>query len=152
MASTSGASGAAALRREVSVKLKAEIERRGLSKTAAARALGISKQRLHHYLRAAVTPRTDFVATLLREWGLVLELEGEQFGVGAFTTRKGREPKSTRSTQLPLPLFEQARVLDGGAVVIRFSRAGLNRTELELTIKHVAEEPQAAPVRRVKRA
>jgi transcriptional regulator with XRE-family HTH domain len=64
---------------EISKKLQMAIESRYSSVAEAADDLGVSRQRLHRYLRAEAVPHADFLLLAMKRWDLKLNCFGAEF-------------------------------------------------------------------------
>ena len=71
-------------RSEIAAKLSEHIRRNGMRKADAARALGISRQRLHSYLKKKMTPSSDFLCDVAQKWDIEFIYRGRSFAAGAF--------------------------------------------------------------------
>lgn len=63
-----------------------------LRPSAAARALGISRQRMHTYLNTRATPPADVLATACSKWNFSVFFRGQRFTAESFRTPAAPEP------------------------------------------------------------
>ena len=90
------------------------------SEQAAAKALGVSRQRFKKYLDMKMTPKADVLLVAMAKWPLDITHEGIRFK--AILSRKKAKPLP--AGQLTLDYFDQPQVLqdDQKNVEIRVSR------------------------------
>jgi hypothetical protein len=125
-----------AFRKDVASKLEAYISKKFKSKTAAARALGISKQRLHKYLTAAMTPKSDFLCMVARKWKLRFRYRRVLFGAGAFRSSPLAVTSSSIGDQLGL--FDIPQVLRSRKLEVTIHRKNPRSMNLSIEIKLVS--------------
>ena len=77
------------------------------SEQAAAKALGISRQRFKQYLDKKMTPKADVLLVAMANWGLKVPYEGITFSANA----KSRRVKQGLPEQLTLDYFDEPQVL-----------------------------------------
>jgi transcriptional regulator with XRE-family HTH domain len=69
----------AEVKTEIAKKFQRAIERRFSSVAEAADDLGISRQRLHNYLRGEAIPQADLLLFAMKRWDLTLNCFGAEF-------------------------------------------------------------------------
>ena len=87
-------------RSEIARRFGQAIEERHLSKTEAAKNLGITRQTLWLYLNAKATPGGDVLKKACKSWEITISRKGAEFSAGAFGPE--REPAPKRPKQLDL--------------------------------------------------
>ena len=66
-------------RKEVARTFREAIQERFSSDAEAALDLGISRQRLHKYLRGSATPQADLLLFAVKRWNLTIRCDGGEF-------------------------------------------------------------------------
>jgi hypothetical protein len=77
-------------REEVGRQLRAVVSSRNLKVSAAADALGVSRQAFYQYLRAKATPHPETIARAMDLWSIEPIYKGERISRGALGVREGR--------------------------------------------------------------
>jgi ribosomal protein S14 len=125
--------------REAEQRLRATIAkefRRGIikcgSEQAAARFLGISRQRFRKYLDKEMTPKSDVLLVAMANWGLKVSYEGIIFSVSS-----SRRAKPPIPEQLTLDYFDEPQVLHdhGHNVELRISRKRTDRLRFAVEVR-----------------
>jgi len=120
--------------RDVATKLTAHIALTKKRKIDAARELGISKQRLHKYLKGEMMPGSDFLCQVARKWNLEFEYRRVKFGAAAFEAvlpvAKGQADQ--------LVLFDTQQVLSNEKWEVRVHRRRPGHVDLSIEIKIVS--------------
>lgn len=94
-----------AFRRAACLALRGAMEAKGLRPAAAARDLGISRQRLNTYLRGKVTPSAAVLAAACSRWDFSIDFRGYRFSSGSF-----RQPTAGASAEaVQLALYDTLR-------------------------------------------
>jgi len=103
------------------------------SEQAAAKALGISRQRFRKYLDKQMTPKADVLLVAMANWSLKIGYEGVTFS--AKTTASRTKPAVPE--QLTLDYFDEPQILrdEQNNVEFRVSRKESNRLKLAVEIR-----------------
>jgi hypothetical protein len=126
--------------REAEQRLRATIAkefRRGIinwgSEQAAARSLGISRQRLKKYLDKEMTPKSDVLLVAMANWGLRIPFEGVTF----LASSGSKRASPAVPEQLTLDYFDEPQVLHDGErkVELRISRKQADRLRFAVEVR-----------------
>ena len=103
------------------------------SEQAAARALGISRQRFRKYLDKKMTPKADVLLVAMANWRLRIDYEGVTFSAKTNAPRT----KPVVPEQLTLDYFDEPQILrdEQNNVEFRLSRKQSNRLKLAVEIR-----------------
>ena len=117
---------------EVSRVLAAAIEKAGISRSAAAKVLQISRQALYKYLNAEATPRSVVLSRAFREWGVKFRYKDVEFGGSALQgSRPAKEPSAVQ-----MDLFAATQALESANFeVVGVQRKKNGTVDLQLRIK-----------------
>ena len=121
-------------RRDVATKIDAYIRQNKKTKAQAARELGISRQRLHRYLKRLMTPKSDFLCAVAKKWSLEFTYKGSSFAASAFINKQS--VKAVAPSQLEL--FKRPQVFRNSQVEVRIQRMGSGNFDLSIEIKQIA--------------
>ena len=111
--------------------LRKEIAKRKLTKTAAAAALGVTRQSLYFHLQGEHQPRREVIARAVRLWQMPVYVKGQKFDEGAF----GVEAKRTAPSVQLLLLPEAIDRLDTADLEVRLVKKEAASVRLEVLIK-----------------
>ena len=121
-------------RRDIATKMDEYIRRHKKSQAQAARELGISRQRLHRYLKRLMTPKSDFLCTVALKWNLEFTYRGRSFAAGAF-----KKPPGTKRVDLVQgELFKTPQIFRNDEVEIRIERKNPKGFNLSIEIRQVS--------------
>ena len=121
--------------RDFTSSLRAAIQRRRLTVTAAAKVLGITRQMLHLYLAgSAHQPRWRVLERACRAWDLSFTAQGKRFDKNAFGPDKSSVQDSGAPVQLLL-LPEAIERLSNANLEVKIVRKEASRICLELDVK-----------------
>jgi hypothetical protein len=118
--------------RDFAVELGAQIQRRQLSVTAAAKILGISRQSLHSHLGLGGPhqPRWSMIRRAVRVWDMVIYAQGKKFDRSAF----GVEIiQGATAVQLLLP--EALDRIENASLEVSVLRKNASSLALEVLVK-----------------
>jgi hypothetical protein len=103
------------------------------SEQAAARAIGISRQRFKQYLDKKMTPKADVLLVAMANWSLKIPYEGVTFSARSSSTRV----KPQLPEQLTLDYFDEPQILHDGQryVEVRVSRKQADTLKLAMEIR-----------------
>ncbi len=111
---------------------RARSRRAGISRTAAATVLQISRQALYKYLNAAATPRSVVLSRAVRAWGVKFRYKDVEFGGSAL---RGSQPSKAPSA-VQLELFAATQALEkANFEVVGVQRKKNGMVDLQLRIK-----------------
>jgi len=120
-------------RNEVKQRLGDAIKARRLSKKAAAEALGVSRQMVHLYLRAKVTPRPEVLRRACEAWPeLEFRFRDHVFSVTHFL-QSSPVPVPTTPTQLSL--LDAINALDKDSLKVSIAKPGPKSLEFSVRIE-----------------
>jgi hypothetical protein len=122
---------ALAFRQEVARQLRTAMTANNLTVTAAAVALGVSRQAFHQYLGATATPHPETIARAMDIWGIEPTYKGEKISRGALGTRVA--PTSTPTQLDMLGLLDVPQKFENSNVLVTL-KSSQNST-LQVTIK-----------------
>ena|SRR6266478_3478472 len=123
-----------ALLRDIARKLSDHISRNRLQKADAAAELGITKQRLHKYLRAEMVPGADFLCQVAEKWNLEFSYRRHSFGATAFRKDQG----ALKVGWEQLELFDQPQVLKNDRLEVKVHRRTPKSLDLSIEIRLVS--------------
>ena len=105
-----------------------------------ARVLGVSRQTAHQYLKGHVVPETHRLASLVRHWGMTIDIDGHKFGKDAFAPLSSPSASIPRQVQLSLTALENEPfelALPGSQNMVRVAKKG-NTIELAIDLQLIA--------------
>lgn len=119
--------------RDIAKKLGDYIREKKMSKAAAARALGISRQRLQKYLDKEMLPGANFLCRVSEKWKIQFVYKGNGFASTAF-----KVPHATKVASEQLKLFDKPQILRNDKWEVRVHRRGPSGLDLAIEIRLVS--------------
>ena len=124
-------------RAEVAQKLTAAMKEHGLdTQSAAARALGVTRQAFSQYLLRKVTPQSEILARACGLWNIKLRYRDQEFTRGAFGVDHAIGTLPERDTQLDL--FDQPQRVENEHLVVILKRAPDSILQVTIQMKKAA--------------
>ncbi len=121
------------LAREVGGKFAEALTRLKLSKVAAAKQIGVSRQMLYEYLKGRSLPGDDILGVACKEWGLKIDYKGFILDSKSLATKAA--PTGTITKQLHLDLQKALDTLTQEDLGIRLERKQNGTLELRIEVK-----------------
>ena len=122
----------ASIRSDIAKALRhAMMDRKFSSVAAAAKDLGVSRQRLHAYLSKKATPHADVLLIAMKKWGMRLRCLDTEFKCDALVRPTRQRP----AHPLQLDLFDEPSILQNEIVQVRVGRKQADSLRLTLEIK-----------------
>ena len=116
-------------RDEFAKQLREALRKKGLRPAEAAHKLGLDRQLVHKYLKAASTPSGDTLLQLCSLLDMEIEYRGVKFSTAAFR-QNGRAPQVIVVQQ---SLFDEPQVLRSGPLEVKI--AAKRNENIELTLE-----------------
>jgi hypothetical protein len=120
-------------RAEFAAQLRVHIKQRFSSDAAAAKDLGISRQRLQKYMERAMTPGADFVFSVMSRWKIPVRFGGTKFTASGFRPRPRTRPEVDR--QLEFDLIDMPQILKNKTIQLKAVRRSDSILRVMLDIK-----------------
>ena len=118
------------LKETIAIEFRKILKARGLTVSAAAKSLGISRQALHSHLNGNSTPRASVLARAAELWSLEIRV-GKQVYEGEHFT----QPRSVKSVPQQLELWRQLDSIQEKDLRIGVRRVGKKlRVSVEIAI------------------
>jgi transcriptional regulator with XRE-family HTH domain len=118
-------------RAEIARKFDQARKDRDLNQSAAARALGITRQAFSQYLLRKATPQATVLARACTIWNLKLRYRGQEFTNAAFA--KVDAAPSVDASAFQIELFDRPQHIENNRFLVILERAA--RSTLQVTIK-----------------
>jgi DNA-binding XRE family transcriptional regulator len=120
-------------RSEIAAKFKAVIKNKGLTKQAAAKELGVTRQSLYLYTKGRVAPGPDVVRKAMELWKIDLTYRGHRLALEDLSAPAAAVHLPV-SIPIQMNLWDVIKKLDNQSVKVEIRDKNLSLIELKVSI------------------